>query len=175
MRKHSCNNHGTWLCIRRMPTKGQQDMSGRAESDKTEHNRMLPRSHIIDEMNIASAALSDRARSISTGVLALCWVIILANRDSTSYVAIAEPQALYGPVILAIISLIMDVVQYTSGYAYYHGVYRYVVQNDMEGVHIPEHRGLHRLRQHAFVWKVATAVAAAGWLVVVLAFRLILM
>lgn len=124
---------------------------------------------VYKELDFLSDLISNRVRTISVGILAICWVFILQNisrQEGTSSVPVS---ALLVPTSLAILALIADFAQYLFGYFNINSARRKMEKNGLKEVKYDYHSLTYRMRIKMFYTKVVLMIGAAVWLLAILA------
>ena len=130
---------------------------------------MPTKKELIDELNFLTDVLSDRTRWLAGWVLALSWLVIIQSGDAPGFL---EPHDIIQPAALALLALLIDFSQYFFGYVLNYRVL-HSFSDDTESVPYDPGSLLYRLRLFAFYAKLAMALVATCWLLVVLAIGIV--
>lgn len=125
---------------------------------------MATKKDLIDELNYLTDLLSQRSRTLATGVLAFCWLFILQNVTKNNDSQLFETSLLLVPVLLAILSLLMDAAQYWFGYLQTRKRLRELEGSNSNEVGF-DHASLYfKLRTKSFYAKQLLVLIAVIWL-----------
>jgi len=76
---------------------------------------MATQKNAIEELNFLSSVLSERARFLNVGVLAIGWALLVEHPEAASANTMDERYVLIS-LLFAILSLVLDFLQYLAGY-----------------------------------------------------------
>lgn len=126
------------------------------------------------ELTSLSGRVSERLWTISVGVLAFCITFILeaAGKEHSPFV---EPRQVIGPIILALLALVFDLVQYLAGYIQNKSLFDDMEKDGSEYKPYPRDAIVRRVRIATFWLKLASSIASTGWLIFVLGHRTLLL
>jgi hypothetical protein len=124
---------------------------------------------LINELNFLTDVLSDRTRWLAGWVLGLSWLVMIQSSNAPGFLA---PHDIIEPTALALLALLIDFSQYCFGYILNLRVLN-SFPSDTESVPYDTGSLLYRLRLFAFYAKIAVALVATTWLIVVLAIRIV--
>lgn len=115
-----------------------------------------------------STQISSQVRSLVLGVLAFVWLFLSGGKDiPASMVAAMPKEQLVAVAMLAIIALVVDLLQYVLGFVYSKAVLNSAEASGSSPA-FDTSALLYRARTFAFWSKQAAAVAAVGWLLLLL-------
>ena len=134
---------------------------------------MAQREDIHRELDFLTDLLSGRVRWLAGAVLALSWGFAVASPQVSGSSFSVPPGRLLMPMILALAAILSDLLQYIFGYLNNLRMLRAVEANPDGRVGFDRNDPLWRMRSHLFHAKIALAIAAGGWLVLVLGLQLL--
>ncbi|UFZ05535.1 hypothetical protein LQG66_04240 [Bradyrhizobium ontarionense] len=120
------------------------------------------RKRVSDDLDITTAALTDRSRVISLGIVALCWAFIIGELPKTGGIKVPAVNLL-GPIFLALCAILSDWLQFLFGYFSSLGTLR-AIEADPNAANEYDVSSLrYRLRFAMFYAKQVFCFAAAIW------------
>jgi hypothetical protein len=129
---------------------------------------MATKADLITELQILSDKLSERSRVVAGGVIAIWWATLAGDKAPQGL----SMRALLGPAICAACSLLLDVMQYATGY-----LQNALALNHSERIQGNEfkfNKGSPFLKARTGLWigKQVAAVLAVCWLIYILSRQL---
>lgn len=110
---------------------------------------------------------------MAAGVLALCWVFLLANASGTGEAGIVTNKSLLPPIILSLAALLADLGQYWSGYVF---TKRHLVRMEEQGLgeRPYDYKDFcYTLRTLLFYAKLFLMLVAVTWLLLLVTSRIL--
>ena len=131
---------------------------------------MPSQSELHEDLNWLSERISNRNWTISIGVMAFCITFIVESAGSQQ-APFLDPKQVVGPIVLALLSLVFDIMQYIAAYSLSHGLLTAMESTDVDKLGYDRKAPAYRVRVAAFRVKVALSLAAAAWLIFVVGQR----
>ena len=132
---------------------------------------MAKKKDLIDELNYLTDLLSQRSRTLATGVLAFCWLFILQNTTNNK-LPIFETSTLLVPVIFAILSLLIDAAQYWFGYLQTRKRLQKLEISNSDEIGFDHNSWYFKLRTKAFYIKQVFVLIAVIWLLCMVVWKI---
>ena len=119
---------------------------------------------IIKDLDWISNRISERVWTISVGVLAFCLTFIVESISATGE-PFLKPVQVIGPMILALISLICDLVQYMAAYTLSRQLLSILEAKNLNSGKYDPGSSAFKIREFSFRAKTSLCVLAAAWLI----------
>ena len=127
---------------------------------------MPSKTRVIEDLDFVSNLISERARTLAIGVLAVCWVFVLANATSGDEANLIRNSALIGPIILALLALLSDLGQYWCGYVATRRHLLLMEKKQMSDVPYDYTNAAYRWRAWLFYMKLLLMMTGVLWLLI---------
>ena len=124
-----------------------------------------------EELNHLSGVLSQRIRVLAGGVLAFCWAFVIEGASGEKE-AFLPPGYSLPPMILALVGLVADFLQYWFGYRLNIVLLRRLEAEERGEVAYDRRHIYYRLREKMFGTKIALVCLAVFFLLLVVSIRL---
>lgn len=125
---------------------------------------MATKKQIIEELNFLSDIISQRCRTISTGIIAFCWLFILQNLTKNESPEVIKTSRLLIPISFAILSLTMDLLQYWIGFILARTQLNQLRKSVASSLVFDEDSFLFKLRSTTFYLKQFFVLVSVIWL-----------
>ena len=134
----------------------------------------MPDKHaVIEELNFVTDLLSNRSRTLAGGVLAISWVLLLANATGSEGSGVVDSRAILAPILFALLSLLADLAQYWAGYLF---AKRHLIRMERQQKDFAEYdydSSLYKWRAYLFYSKIGLMLTSVVVLLVLLSVRFI--
>ncbi len=124
---------------------------------------MIIKKDLIVELNFLSDILSNRVRTISGGILALCWLLILQNLSKPNKLAVFSTTSLLIPSAIAVLALLADFAQYLFGYVTTRSLLRKMERANLRRAQYDYGSFAYRSRMIMFYLKQVLTLVASAW------------
>ncbi len=128
----------------------------------------VPKKDVLDELHTLSDKISSQTRSIGLGLIAVVWALITGSKDVPPVVEAGKRHVLLIILLLSIVALLVDYLQYVSGYLNDLRLVRKAEMRREEAIVFHKSGFLYRFRAWCFVGKQITILSAVVLLAVVL-------
>ena len=130
-----------------------------------------PLAEIYADLDDVTDRLSSQVRALSLGVLALTWLFLSGNDDVPKSVSTHMTQ-LKLISVCCVLALLADLMQYVFGYWSTYRVVRAAERSKQREASFDSKSFPYRARRYAFYIKIAMAIIAAVWVVLLIAWSL---
>jgi hypothetical protein len=134
---------------------------------------MPRRKDLAEELNFLSGLLSERVRFLAAGTLVFCWTFILEGIASSEGEAFLKPLYALPPMVLSLLGLVADFLQYWSGYRLNVVLLRKLEREGSDEISYDRSRFYYRLREIMFHTKILLVCASVLLLITVVSVRLL--
>lgn len=128
------------------------------------------RAHLIEDLNWISDRVSGRVWTICVGVLAFCVTFVIQSIEAEEKVFL-EPESVIGPMVLALLALLFDLIQYIAAYRLTYGLLGEIEDEGIQEKRFDTSSLNYKLRTLSYWSKITLCAAAALWLVVTASIR----
>jgi hypothetical protein len=131
---------------------------------------MQPKAKLFDDLNWLSERISSQVWTLNLGTLATTWSLLIATGSGEKLI---NKTSAIPIMFLCIVAMLCELGQYYAGYFNALSIKEDLERSGREEFEYDKSASLYILREGLFYVKALLSVAAATWLVVVLAGKLI--
>lgn len=132
---------------------------------------MATKKDLIDELHYLTDLLSQRSRTLASGVLAFCWLFVLQNTTKDK-LYIFENYMLLVPIVFAILSLLLDAAQYWFGFLQTKKRLQQLESSNSDEIGFDQNSWYFKLRMKSFYIKQIFVLIAVIWLLCIIVLKI---